>query len=302
MSSQKKERYFRVYIMPIDYALILSAGLGTRMGQIGKQLPKVLWPIYFKNMLELQISYCQNLGIKKIYINSHFLHHEIIGFLESASLLDTVTVLHEKILLDSGGAIHNFAALEEVNYRGKLLIVNGDQFLFFKKKKWEDAVLRLAECRAVLFGINVAKNSSYNETIVIKNRLVEIKKNNEAKFDYMTYSGLGLLNLEGLKPISGISKFFETVADYKNQNVEMFPLSDFEYWDFGSADIYARNIFLLKNQKEAQSKMHQFLEEQLCFIANEKLFVTTKSNSIDMDFSGTFQPDSLHFKGVFQKI
>ena len=59
----KKEKSYRVYIMQIDYALILSAGLGTRMGEIGKILPKVLWPIYFKSLLELQIRYCQSLGI-----------------------------------------------------------------------------------------------------------------------------------------------------------------------------------------------------------------------------------------------
>ena len=288
--------------MPIDYALILSAGLGTRMGQIGKQLPKVLWPIFFKSMLELQIKYCQSLGIKKIFVNTHFLYREIDEYLKVASLYESITILHESELLDSGGAIHNFAAREDVNYRGKLLLVNGDQFLFFDKSKWLEAIEQLSTCRSVLFGIIVNKNSIYNETVVEKNKLVEIRKNTLKKRDFMTYSGLGLLNLEGLKPVSGVSKFFDTVADYKTENVEMLSLSNFEYWDFGNADIYVQNIFKLEGDRKEKSQMGQFLCKQFGFNANENLFINVKSHAIDLDYSGIFQPGTIHSKGIFQKI
>jgi NDP-sugar pyrophosphorylase family protein len=122
--------------MQIDYALILSAGLGTRMGAIGKKIPKVLWPLYFKTLLELQIRYCQERGVKKIYINTHFLHDEIVKFLENSKLQGLVTILYEDPLLDSGGAIHNLANRAEINYNGNLLLVNGDQFLFFNDDYW----------------------------------------------------------------------------------------------------------------------------------------------------------------------
>ena len=52
-------------------ALILAAGKGTRMGEIGKVLPKVLWPIYERSLLELQVQYAKSLGIKDIYIKNH---------------------------------------------------------------------------------------------------------------------------------------------------------------------------------------------------------------------------------------
>ena len=56
--------------MKIDYCLILAAGFGSRMGEIGKILPKVLWHIFEKSLLELEIEYARSLGIKKIFINS----------------------------------------------------------------------------------------------------------------------------------------------------------------------------------------------------------------------------------------
>lgn len=288
--------------MQIDYALILSAGLGTRMGEIGKRIPKVLWPIYFKTLLELQIRYCQDLGIKKIYINTHYLHDAIVKFLYSSGLQDSVFVLYEDPLLDSGGAIHNLAARQEVGYHGKLLLVNADQFLFFEEKFWQDAIREIHNNRAVLFGIRVDKNSAYNETITEKNRLVEIRKNIQKNNDYITYSGLGLLNLEGLKPVVGVSRFFETVADFKSQSVELVVPSEFEYWDFGTADIYAQNIFKLKNPGERQSRMGKFLEKHAALSGDETLFVDDEAHAIDLDNKGNFLSRTIHSKELFQKF
>jgi len=301
-SFQKKEKYFQVCIMPIDYALILSAGLGTRMGEVGKLIPKVLWPVYFKTLLELQINYCQDLGIKKIYVNTHYLHHEIIEFLKSTSLLESVTILHEDPLLDSGGAIHNLAARDEVDYKGNLLLVNGDQFLFFEEEWWLEATRRIHQSRAVLFGIRVDKDSAYNETVTQKKKLIEIKKNTIRDHDYITYSGLGLLNLNGLKSVPGISRFFETVANYNSENVELITPSSFEYWDFGTADIYAQNIFKLKNAENRKSKMGNFLTKHASFGGNEDLFLDLNTNSIDLECSGKFSSRMIHGRGIFQKI
>ena len=56
--------------MKVDNILILAAGKGTRMGEIGKKIPKVLWPIFDKTLLEWQILYAkQFVGNAQIYIN-----------------------------------------------------------------------------------------------------------------------------------------------------------------------------------------------------------------------------------------
>ncbi len=68
--------------MALDHAFILCAGYGTRMGEIGKVLPKLLWPVFEKKMLELQVLYARQLGCRKIYINSHFLHEQIQAFVD----------------------------------------------------------------------------------------------------------------------------------------------------------------------------------------------------------------------------
>jgi mannose-1-phosphate guanylyltransferase len=211
-------------------------------------------------------------------------------------------VSHENPLLDSGGAIHNLASREEVNYKGNLLLVNGDQFLFFDEKLWLEAVDRLKTGRAVLFGIRVDKDAAYNETVTQKNKLIEIKKNTQKDREYETYSGLGLLKLDGLKPVSGISRFFETVADFKTQNIELLTPSSYEYWDFGTADIYSQSILKLKNPIYRKSRMGQFLEKYFCFEGKENLFVDLNLKAIDLEYTGTFSESTIHAKGIFQKF
>lgn len=288
--------------MQIDYALILSAGLGTRMGEIGKIMPKVLWPIYFKTLLELQINYCEEVGVKKIYINTHFLHDQIQNFLKSSGLISKVTILHEDPLLDSGGAIHNLAERSEVQYRGNLLLVNGDQFVFFERKFWDEALARIQSSRAVLFGIKVDKNAAYNETVLKNGRLVEIQKNVEKNRDYITYSGLGILNLNGLRPVHGTSRFFETVADYKTEDIFFVNPEHFEYWDFGTARIYAENIFKLAAPEQRKTLMGLFLERHKAFSGHEERFIDMAKHSLSLDGEGLFANNSIVAKGITQPL
>lgn len=289
--------------MQIEYALILSAGLGTRMGEIGKKLPKALWPVFYKSLLELQIDYCNDLGIKKIFINIHFLVDEIKNYIKSDKKFENIILLHEDPLLDSGGAIHNMAMRADVNYKGSVLLVNSDQFLFFDKKYFQKAVDQLLDSRAALFGIKVDKGAKYNETVLIHNQLKEIRKA-DGMHDYVTYSGLGLLKLDGLKPVPGISRFFETVTDYKNEKISFVVPESFEYWDFGTADIYFNSIkSLYQNFNDGkQTWLMDFLKQHKAFDGDINNFYSPELNSISLEGKSAFEADSIVGIGIVQKV
>ncbi len=289
--------------MQIDYALILAAGLGTRMGVIGKKKPKPLWPIFNKTLLELQIRFCQELGIKRIYINAHYLASEIQNFIENFKEFEDVTVLCEDPLLDSGGAIHNLASRGEIAYTGNLLMINADQFMFFDKSYYIDGLNSLADSRASLFGIKVNAKSKYNEIKVEAGSLVDISKSDGAK-DFVTYSGLGLLRLDGLKPIAGISKFFETVANYKQEKINVISPSQFEYWDFGTAEIYLSSIrkICLEAAEGKKTSLSEFLDRNKVLINANDLFFNKKLNSIDLESKGRFAKNAITFESIIQEI
>jgi choline kinase len=289
--------------MQIDYALILAAGKGSRMGEIGRKLPKPLWPIFYKSLIELQVDFCNNLGIQRIFINTHFLSKEIETYLKSDKKFEKITVLYEDPLLDSGGAIHNMASRGDVNYTGNVLTVNADQFLFFDEKFFTEALNSLEKNRAALFGIKVDKNSNYNETVVRDGLLTEITKATGAH-DYITYSGLGLIKLDGLRPVPGVTKFFETVASFQKEKVGLIMPPEFEYWDFGTAEIYMNSIKrIFENLKATKDSVAmRFFRNNGAFNGDEENFYSSELTSISLEGVSAFEKNSIVGLGIIQSI
>lgn len=284
--------------MQIDYALILSAGLGTRMGDIGKIIPKVMWPVFGKPLIDYHVDYCLGLGIKKIYVNTHYLSDVLETHLKK-KWGDQVIILHEDPLLDSGGAIHNLASQKDVNYSGNVLLINGDQFYLFESDFYQKGLKQLETCRASLFGIRVKKGEKYNETKIENDLLVSIDPQNNEN-DFNTYSGTGLLKLDGLKPMPGATKFFTTVCDYKNEKIGMILPSSSEYWDFGTAPIYAKNIKLISNEINKYPRISNFLNANQINVENLKKYYSKELNSVRLKLEDQFHENCIVGYGVNQ--
>jgi choline kinase len=289
--------------MQIDYAFILAAGKGTRMGDIGKFLPKPMWPIFNKTLLELQLKYCHDLGVKKVFINTHYLADSIRSFISLNKFSVEVIELFEPILLDSGGAIHNLAQHKDVNYKGNVILINADQFLLFNKEQIHNSLLSLENNRACLFGIKVEAKSSYNELKIENSLLTAIEKNDGTK-EYVTYSGLGLLKLDGLKKVSGISRFFETVADFKHESITISVPTNYEYWDFGTAKIYHENILKITELVSLKQKnmLIEFLMKHNALDENYRKFCSAENKSIDLEGRERFQSGSITWQENVQKV
>jgi len=103
-------------------ALILCAGLGTRLRPLTQQLPKPLLPILGKPLLELILSHLTDAGVEETAVNTHHLSQEIQTFLKSRPHPGAkISLSHEPEILGTGGAI------------GKLkgFLQNGDSFILY---------------------------------------------------------------------------------------------------------------------------------------------------------------------------
>jgi len=101
-------------------AMILAAGLGTRLLPFTLKRPKPLFPILNKPLLHLTISRIKNSGFSEIIVNAHHLRQQIKKALQHET---TCILQEEKIIFGTGGGMR--MALSHFNHE-PVLIVNGD--------------------------------------------------------------------------------------------------------------------------------------------------------------------------------
>ncbi|MDR1557800.1 MAG: nucleotidyltransferase family protein [Tannerellaceae bacterium] len=92
-------------------AMILAAGMGTRLKPLTDTTPKALIPVNGKPMLEHLILKLKKAGFHEIIINIHHLGEQITGFLHTNNNFGlTIYISDErKYLMDTGGAIKQAA-------------------------------------------------------------------------------------------------------------------------------------------------------------------------------------------------
>ena len=80
----------RIAVSPMN-AMILAAGRGTRLGQLGQTVPKVLVDVGGEPLLARQIPYLKDSGIERIVINAHHLADQIQSFAAAHAQASDIT-------------------------------------------------------------------------------------------------------------------------------------------------------------------------------------------------------------------
>ena len=86
-------------------ALLLAAGLGIRLRPLTNYLPKCLVPIHGRPLLDYWLETLVNGGVSEILINTHYFAPLVRQYLSQSTWLPYITVVHEEILLGTGGTI-----------------------------------------------------------------------------------------------------------------------------------------------------------------------------------------------------
>jgi NDP-sugar pyrophosphorylase family protein len=90
-------------------AMILAAGLGTRLRPLTDTTPKALIPIRGKPLLYYLIQRLKKAGVSEIIINVHHHGAQIIEYFKQNNFDVRIQISLEKTLLDTGGGLKNAA-------------------------------------------------------------------------------------------------------------------------------------------------------------------------------------------------
>jgi len=104
-------------------ALILAAGLGTRLLPFTQQTPKPLFTISDRPLIDTIIRKLENSGCEEIMINTHHLHEKIEAFIQAQHYAIPVHTRYEPTILGTGGGIKNS---EDFFGKKPFLVINSD--------------------------------------------------------------------------------------------------------------------------------------------------------------------------------
>ncbi len=130
-------------------ALVLAAGLGTRLRPYSDHTPKPLFTLNRRPLLDIIIQDLLAAGAGKVIVNIHHKPGMIEDFLRTQPYSDLVETCYEPEILGTGGAIRNTAAIWRPQ---PLLVVNSDIFTdidfqaFFTFHKRHGRPVSLALC------------------------------------------------------------------------------------------------------------------------------------------------------------
>lgn len=86
-------------------ALLLAAGLGTRLRPITNHMPKCLVPINGKPLLQYWLENLSKIGITEFLINTSYLSEQVEEFVNKSKYKNMITLKHENELLNTGGTL-----------------------------------------------------------------------------------------------------------------------------------------------------------------------------------------------------
>jgi MurNAc alpha-1-phosphate uridylyltransferase len=127
--------------MTIKQAMVLAAGLGTRMRPITDAIPKPLVRIAGKPMIDYALDSLAEAGVETVVVNVHHFAEQMQAHLGSYEGLDIIISDERDRLMNNGGGLAKGLKLLE---RGNVFVANADLFWIGERTDRPSNLRRLA--------------------------------------------------------------------------------------------------------------------------------------------------------------
>ena len=239
-------------------ALILAAGLGTRLSPYTENTPKPLFTLSGRPLLDIIISGLIDADCKAIVINTHHLHQKIDSYLAEQHYSIPVFTRHEPTILGTGGAIKNVADFWNDS---PFMVVNSDIFTDIDLKKVYEFHLDHSHPATLVLHNDPAFNTvtvdangfihDFNDRFsphtASETRSHRASPSKTENTQELTFTGIQVLNPEVLEMIpdnvfSSIIDIYKTILS-KKKKIPAFISKDFHWKDLGTPGRYRQVVF-----------------------------------------------------------
>jgi len=116
-------------------ALLLAAGLGTRLRPVTDSLPKCLVDINGRPLLDYWIELLSSAGIVDILVNLHYMPEAVRSYIDRCRYPAKIATVYEERLLGTGGTLLKNSAFFR---KEPVMLIHADNLSFFDVRAFED--------------------------------------------------------------------------------------------------------------------------------------------------------------------
>ncbi len=199
-------------------ALLLAAGLGTRLRPLTDSTPKCLVNIGGCPLLGIWLKQLTNAGISPFLVNTHYLADQVEAFLESSKYARDVTIVNEPILRGTAGTL---IANLDFFQNDECILIHADNYsqadlLAFRKAHLN----RPSYCVMTMMTFRTGSPSTCG--IIVKNEsnvLTEFYEKVENPPGNLANGAIYILSKECLKEVA---ENFQKAADFSTDIIKNF--------------------------------------------------------------------------------
>jgi mannose-1-phosphate guanylyltransferase len=227
-------------------AVILAAGLGTRLRPLTENKPKALIPVANRPIISRNIDYLKFSGVQKIMVNAHHHYQQLVDYLdERRSFGIQIDVRVEPQILGTGGGIRNCV---DLSHNGTFIVMNGDILTNIDLAKALDHHKKAGHIATLVLHYREPYNS-----VLIDNMYQIIEIGLQNKPAGLAFTGIHILEPEVLQniPVRGYSDIIdcyngmidagESIGAYISENHYWHDIGTPEAYISANRDILARN-------------------------------------------------------------
>lgn len=205
-------------------AMIMAAGVGSRLDPLTKSVPKPLVPVANRPVMDILVDNLKSIGVKDIVSNTHYLAEKIINRYENINFGVNFKFIKEDTLSGTAGGLK----------KCQFFFDKGDEFLVLSADGLSNADLQK--------GIDMHRKSGAIATIGIK----EIPHEEVSHFGVVVTDETGYITEFQEKP-----SVEEAKSNFINTGIYVFDYRIFDYIPENTFYDFAKNVFpnLLKDHE-----------------------------------------------------
>ncbi len=226
-------------------ALILAAGLGTRLRPYTHHTPKPLFTVAGRTLLDIAIARLIDAGCTAVMINTHHLHDQIEAFVAGQSYTIPIQTRHEPRILGTGGTIKNARDFWDDQ---PFMVINADIVSTIDFKRVYDFHCQHQHPATLVLTDDFEFNSvTCDAAGFVTGFLPGSGETHTAKPAALTFTGIQALSpivlefISDAVPASSIDAYTRMIAEGKKINAY---IAQNTYWkDIGTAERYKAAVF-----------------------------------------------------------